>query len=103
MSQKNLIIEFYCLPCDSEKTMEVEIFKKVQKLQEGFEDEWKTEEICWDCARQHQISLGEYYTEDECLEQEAKFRAMGMKDDGKRWVSDSGTVATSYRVMNKLK
>lgn len=103
MSQTDLIIEFYCLPCDSEKTMTGKVAKKVAKLQEGFEDEWATEDICWDCARGHQISLGGLYSEEECLEQEKKFKAMGMVNDGRRWVSKSGAVAISYRVMNALK
>ena len=103
MSQTDLIIEFYCLPCDSEKEITGVVYKKIKEIQEGFEDEWKEEDICWDCARSHQRSLGGFYTEEECLEQEKKFREMGMKFDGKRWVCKSGAVAVSYRVMNKIK
>lgn len=103
MMSKVIEIEFYCLPCDSEKVVSVETFRKIKEIQEKFDDEWKSEDICFDCARRHQISLGDYYTEEECVEQENEFRKRGMIDDGKRWIAKGGGVVVSYRVMNKLK
>lgn len=98
------LIEIYCEPCDCEKVMSLENFQRVKKIQEKFADEWKTSDICLNCARQHEISFGDYYTDIECMRQEQDLLRRGFTNDGSgRWVARGGGIIISKRLMNRIR
>ena len=98
------IIEIFCEPCDTEKVLYLEDYRKVKKIQEKFQDEWKSGDICLTCARQHEVAFGDYYTEVECLREEQDLLRRGFTNDGSgRWVARGGGVIISKRLMNRIK
>ena len=106
MLSNETIYEFFCEPCDSRKQMLLSEWGKMKKIQEAkFKDEWKDADICFECFREHQRSLGDYYTEEECLAQEKELRERGFTQEtpAGRWISKSGGIVVSFRLMNRMK
>lgn len=99
-------VEIDCLPCDTTGIkIPLEKWRQIRAIQEKeFSDEWKTEDICWKCCRDHQRDIGDgLYTEEECLEQEKELRERGYYPWRNGHWTDGCGVFPTYRFFNSVR
>jgi len=104
MSNLQFIIELYCSACDNKQEYELKEFNKIKVLQDSFKNEWKEQDICMGCAKEHhRETTNGLYSDEECDNQEKELLSKGFTYSYGRWTAKGGGVIISYRIINAIK